>query len=92
MAAGAHHSALSSGLSGIDPRVIYLPATGRRVQTAAQKATVETGQLLRLWPIYLMIIPMFIAVYMPNIQVSFLLRDDGVTSAPIQSYVILTAH
>jgi MFS family permease len=70
--------------------VIYLPATGRRVQTAAQKATVETGQLLRLWPIYLMIIPMFIAVYMPNIQVSFLLRDDGVTSAPIQSYVILT--
>ena len=69
---------------------IYLPASARRVHTAAQKAAIEGGQLIRLWPIYLMIIPMFVAVYMPNIQVSFLLRDDGVVSAPIQSYVILT--
>jgi dipeptide/tripeptide permease len=37
-----------------------------------------------------MIIPMFIAVYMPNIQVSFLLRDDGVVRPSTQSYVILT--
>jgi MFS family permease len=69
---------------------IYLPATGRRIQTAAQKATVETGQLLRLWPIYLMVIPMFVAVYMPNIQVSFLLRDDGITDPGIQGKVIMS--
>jgi MFS family permease len=69
---------------------IYLPATGRRLQTATQKAAVKTGQLLKLWPIYLMIIPMFVAVYMPNIQVSFLLRDDGITDPSIQGKVIMT--
>ncbi|MDB5393739.1 MAG: transporter [Rhodospirillales bacterium] len=69
---------------------IYLPATGRRLQTVTRKAAVETGQLLRLWPIYLMIIPMFVAVYMPNIQVSFLLRDDGISDPGFQGKVIMT--
>jgi MFS family permease len=68
----------------------FLPATARRVPTAGKTIPVDAKQLTRLWPIYLMIIPMFIAVYMPNIQVSFLLRDDGIVGPSIQSYVILT--
>lgn len=69
---------------------IYLPETKRRVRVATQTAAVSSRQLIGLWPIYLMIIPMFIAVYMPNIQVSFLLRDDGITDPMTQSYVILS--
>ena len=37
-----------------------------------------------------MVIPMFVAVYMPNIQVSFLLRDDGVTDPGLQGKVIMS--
>lgn len=69
----------------------YLPAGNRERAPKAvttQEADTASG-LLALWPIYLTIIPMFIAVYMPNIQVSFLLRDDGVVSPSAQSNVIL---
>jgi len=69
---------------------IYLPSTARAIRVAKQAVAVDMRQLVALWPIYLMIIPMFIAVYMPNIQVSFLLRDDGVVGPSVQSYVILT--
>jgi MFS family permease len=69
---------------------IYLPATARKIRVAQQAVVPDAKQLIALWPIYLMIIPMFIAVYMPNIQVSFLLRDDGIIGPSIQSYVILT--
>jgi len=69
---------------------LYLPTTERPAKRSKQSAPTDYSALINLWPIYLMIIPMFIAVYMPNIQVSFLLRDDGVTNAMTQSYVILT--
>jgi len=70
--------------------IFYLPSPPRRLRAAGKAAPNDYRSLLRLWPVYLMIIPMFIAVYMPNIQVSFLLRDDGVTNSLTQSYVILT--
>jgi MFS family permease len=69
---------------------IYLPTTARGIRVKAAAPPTDTKQLIALWPVYLMIIPMFIAVYMPNIQVSFLLRDDGIVGPSIQSYVILT--
>ncbi len=70
--------------------IFYLPNTGRRARVVAQAGAVKTRELIALWPIYLMIIPMFVAVYMPNIQVSFLLRDDNITDPMLQSYVILS--
>jgi predicted MFS family arabinose efflux permease len=71
--------------------IAYLPA-GNRERAPRVVTKPEPGAasgLFALWPIYLTIIPMFIAVYMPNIQVSFLLRDDGVVSPSAQSNVIL---
>jgi MFS family permease len=68
----------------------YLPRTTPRARPTEQRETTDPRQLIALWPIYLLIIPMFVAVYMPNIQVSFLLRDDGVVGPSVQSYVILT--
>ena len=69
----------------------YLPEPPPREQRLrAPRTAGGGGSILGLWPIYLMIIPMFVAVYMPNIQVSFLLRDDGITRPGIQSIVILT--
>lgn len=66
----------------------YLPASQPR--TREKRVKNAGGSIAGLWPIYLLIIPMFIAVYMPNIQVSFLLRDDGITRPGVQSDVILT--
>ena len=71
--------------------IFYLPKTkpvARPVEQA--KAPADWKQLIALWPLYLLILPMFVAVYMPNIQVQFLLRDDGITGPSAQSYVILT--
>jgi len=70
--------------------IAYLPASPRRVRRQGPAAPVDMRSLIALWPIYLMIIPMFIAVYMPNIQVSFLLRDDGIEDSLAQSHVIET--
>lgn len=67
----------------------YLPASKPRIREKVAKAA-NQGSILGLWPIYLLIVPMFVAVYMPNIQVSFLLRDDGITLPSTQSNVILT--
>jgi MFS family permease len=69
--------------------IVYLPKSPRAVREA-EAAPVDWSVLMKLWPIYLMIIPMFIAVYMPNIQVSFLLRDDAVIDPRVQSYVIMS--
>jgi MFS family permease len=70
--------------------LFYLPPSVRRVHAAAKAAPADYRGLVRLWPVYLMIIPMFIAVYMPNIQVSFLLRDDNIVRPLTQSHVIET--
>lgn len=70
--------------------VFYLPSPPRRLRAAGKAAPNDYRSLLRLWPVYLMIIPMFIAVYMPNIQVSFLLRDDNIVRPLTQSHVIET--
>jgi predicted MFS family arabinose efflux permease len=71
--------------------VAYLPVVriARSPVASVSSENAAGSGLLSLWPIYLTIIPMFIAVYMPNIQVSFLLRDDGVVSPSAQSNVIL---
>ena len=70
--------------------IAYLPSSPRRARPQGPKAPVDLRSLIALWPIFLMIIPMFIAVYMPNIQVSFLLRDDGIDEPLVQSHVIET--
>jgi predicted MFS family arabinose efflux permease len=70
--------------------IVYLPSTKPVARPAEQaKAPADWKQLAALWPLYVLILPMFVAVYMPNIQVSFLLRDDGIVGPSIQSYVIL---
>jgi MFS family permease len=70
--------------------IFFLPSSPRRARRQGPKAPTDLKPLIALWPIYLMIIPMFVAVYMPNIQVSFLLRDDGIVAPLDQSHVIET--
>ncbi|HLG89446.1 MAG TPA: MFS transporter [Alphaproteobacteria bacterium] len=67
----------------------YLPASKPRARATSIK-TERRGSIWGLWPVYLLIVPMFVAVYMPNIQVSFLLRDDGIVQPSTQSNIILT--
>jgi len=70
--------------------IFFLPSSPRRKRPKGPKMPTDLKPLIALWPIYLMIIPMFVAVYMPNIQVSFLLRDDGIVAPLAQSHVIET--
>lgn len=44
--------------------------------------------VLKLWPIYAAIIPLYCAIFMSAVQLSFLLAEQGVSSALSRSYVI----
>ena len=57
------------------PRAAPITGTGR-------------GSILPLWKIYAVVIPLYVAVLMTSIQLSFLLAADGVTSAFSRSWVI----
>ncbi|HWI11038.1 MAG TPA: MFS transporter, partial [Burkholderiaceae bacterium] len=45
----------------------------------------------RLWPVYLLCVPLYAAVFMTTTQVPFLLHADGVTSPSVQSGVLAMA-
>ena len=47
-----------------------------------------SGSLWPLWPVFLLIVVIFIAVFMNAVQVSFLLAADGFTSPSVQSWVM----
>jgi MFS family permease len=82
------------------PFALYLSAflmigivlLARFPETAAPDAKAAprrpSSDLLRLWPSYLMIVPMYIAAYMFYLQLSFVLAGDGVTSPVIQSRIL----
>lgn len=49
------------------------------------------GSALRLWPLYLMCVPLYAAVFMTSIQAPFLLTENGIASASLQSLIISMA-
>ncbi len=53
--------------------------------------TNEAMPCRRLWPLYLLCIPLYASIFMTTTQVPFLLRADGVTSPSVQSWVLAMA-
>ncbi|HWI10631.1 MAG TPA: MFS transporter [Burkholderiaceae bacterium] len=63
---------------------------------AAEKSTAERlsstrGSLKPLWPVFALIVVVFIAVFMNAVQASFLLAADGVTSPSVQSWIMASS-
>jgi MFS family permease len=74
--------------------LVVVPST--RVQSAAEQPCPGESQsdrhpLLALWPIYLLIVLVFMTVFMNAVQLSFLLADDGITSPRFQSWIMATS-
>src|ERR1700730_11829843 len=51
----------------------------------------SASSVFHLWPIYLLIVLVFAAVFMSAVQLAFLLVADGVTSPALQSWVLATS-
>ncbi|SFV12628.1 MFS transporter [Pseudoduganella namucuonensis] len=60
--------------------------TARKAPAAAMEAA--GGSILSLWPVYLLIVVVYLAVFMSAVQLSFLLAVDGVTSPQVMSWVM----
>ena len=63
---------------------------GEAAQASAVTAPAK-GSLRPLWPVFLLIVVIFIAVFMNAVQVSFLLAADGVTSPSVQSWILASS-
>jgi predicted MFS family arabinose efflux permease len=61
----------------------------------APAASPQTGSdrelLLKLWPLYLMVVVLYMIAYAPYLNLSFLLAEEKITSAAIQGRIIATS-
>jgi len=72
--------------------LFVLPARRRSSTEAAAKAEkVAVPSILHLWPLYAGMIPVYVAVFMTGVQLSFLLGADRISDPVTQSWVIATA-
>ena len=62
-----------------------------RAAPLAPQAKQGFAGLLPLWPVYLLIVLVFSAIFMSAVQLAFLLADEGITSPAVQSWVLATS-
>ncbi len=62
------------------------PEPARRAKAQLDGATVAA--LWKLWPLYLMLVPLYIATRMFTLQLSFVLAGDGIASPVTQSRIM----
>jgi MFS family permease len=62
-----------------------------KVAAHQSRPTTEAMPWRRLWPLYLLCVPLYASIFMTTTQVPFLLRFDGVTSPSMQSWVLAMA-
>lgn len=65
-----------------------LPASTARPVAAKPEEKSAKGAIRCLWPVYLLLVLVYMAVFMNAVQLSFLLAADGVTSPQTQSMVM----
>lgn len=65
-----------------------LPKGKSSVAPAAAVQAEAGGSILSLWPVYLLIVVVYLAVFMNAVQLTFLLAFDGVTSPQVMSWVM----
>ncbi|MBD25552.1 MAG: MFS transporter [Candidatus Marinimicrobia bacterium] len=65
------------------------PATISTPET--MNAVTGNGSILSLWPIYALMIPLYVGVFMTGVQLSFLIAANGINSPAEQSWIISMA-
>lgn len=85
---GGWHSPFSLYAMAIIPLVVGLYALPARPKRAAAAAKVAIPSIRPLLPFYIGLIPIYVAIFMTGVQISFLLADDGITNTVTQSWVI----
>lgn len=55
---------------------------------AGPQAAASSAALWKLWPIYLMLVPLYVATHMFTLQLSFVLAGDGIASPVTQSRIM----
>jgi MFS family permease len=71
--------------------LFVLPARKRPVAGAIKAEKVTVPSVWHLWPLYAGMIPVYVAVFMTGVQLSFLLGADKISDPVTQSWVIATA-
>lgn len=64
------------------------PEPPRQPKPDAGSSAAATAALLKLWPLYLMLIPLYVATRMFTLQLSFVLAGDGIASPVTQSRIM----
>jgi len=88
---GGWHAPFSLyGLAAV-PLIMALFVLPARSRPVAKAEKVAVPSILHLWPLYAGMIPVYVAVFMTGVQLSFLLGADRISDPVTQSWVIATA-
>jgi len=88
---GGWHAPFSLyGLAAV-PLIMALFVLPPRSQPAVKAEKVAMPSVWHLWPLYAGMIPVYVAVFMTGVQLSFLLGADQISDPVTQSWVIATA-
>jgi len=88
---GGWHAPFSLyGLAAV-PLIMALFVLPARNQPKVKAEKVAVPSIRHLWPLYAGMIPVYVAVFMTGVQLSFLLGADKISDPVTQSWVIATA-
>jgi MFS family permease len=88
---GGWHAPFSLyGLAAV-PLILALFVLPARSRPTAKTKKVAVPSVWHLWPLYAGMIPVYVAVFMTGVQLSFLLGADRISDPVTQSWVIATA-
>jgi MFS family permease len=88
---GGWHAPFSLyGLAAV-PLIMALFVLPARNRPAVKAEKVAVPSVWHLWPLYAGMIPVYVAVFMTGVQLSFLLGADRISDPVTQSWVIATA-
>jgi MFS family permease len=68
--------------------ILALVSIPRLAAPEIRPSRAGNAQILALWPIYLLVVALFLAYFMTSVQLTFLLAGDGVSSPITRSVVI----
>jgi MFS family permease len=84
------HAPFALYLSALVMLVVAL-ATVPRSQGSVRQDTAKGGSVKALIPVYILMVPLFIAANMTNLHISFVLAGDGMNKSSAQSYIMMAS-
>ncbi|MDB5395760.1 MAG: major facilitator superfamily 1 [Rhodospirillales bacterium] len=69
--------------------IVTVPNSPAVSQQAAKQE--DGGSLIAMWPLYALIVPIYLLANMVNLHISFVLAGDGIHRPSLQSYIMLAS-